>query len=739
MKTYEIYIKGIVQGVGFRPFIYTLADSFDIKGEIYNHSNGVSITINCDDNVLQKFIQKVKLDKPPLSQIDSIDFKEIEAKEFREFTIIESEVQENTFTIMPPDISICKDCESELNDPSNKRYQYPFITCTNCGPRYTIIDKLPYDRVNTSMDDFPMCAECEKEYKDPKDRRYHAQPIGCFNCGPKLSLKTKDHEIVLPQEKIIDKAVEFLEDGKILAIKGVGGYHLVCDATNHKAVKELRARKSRPHKPFAVMLKDTKSAKALADISNVEQKYLSSMERPIVLLNKLQTTDLAISSAVAPDIGKIGLFLAYTPLHLLILQKLDRPIVATSANLSDEPLCTNFDQIQKLSNVWDYCLDHNRDIVNSCDDSVLTIVKDKPLFFRRARGYAPKAIKLPFKLEQNVLALGANQKSTIAIGFEDNVILSPHIGDLNTIGSVEYFKENIENLRRIYDFKEDLIVCDKHPNYESTKYAKSFENVQSIQHHEAHIQAVRLEYELEDEVLGIAFDGTGYGEDEKLWGGEFMLCDDSGHRRVLHFEYFKLLGGEKAVREPRRVALSLLFETYGKDALELDNETIKSFTKVELNTLYLSWQKGLNAPLTSSVGRIFDAVASLSGMIQSLSYEGQSGAMMESFYDESIKESYSYIIGESIDIKPMIKEILNDKDKVIIISKFINTLVKIIAEVSSEYEQKIVLSGGVFQNVVLLNQILDKISKKIYISHHLPPNDGAISLGQIIKGKNIEC
>ena len=738
MNTYEISIKGIVQGVGFRPFIYTLADSLNLNGEIFNHSSGVTIIINTTEDILEEFIQKIKSNKPPLSQIDTVGFEQIEDKEFKEFSIIESESKSNSFTIMPPDISICKDCESELNDPSNKRYQYPFITCTNCGPRYTIIDKLPYDRLNTSMTDFPMCDECKKEYKNPKDRRYHAQPIGCFNCGPTLSLWDKSEQLTVGKEQLIDRVVELLLEGNILAIKGVGGYHLVCDATNDKAVKELRLRKNRPHKPFAVMVKDMQTAKDIANISDVEEKYLISIERPIVLLNKLQIADLAISKAVAPDIGKIGLFLAYTPLHLLILQKLDRPIVATSANLSDEPLCTNSLQIQKLSNVWDYCLDHNRDIVNGCDDSVLAIVKDKPLFFRRARGYAPKAIKLPFKLDKNVLALGANQKSTIAIGFEDNVILSPHIGDLNTIGSVEYFKENIENLRRIYDFKEDIVVCDKHPNYESTKYAKDLQNVKSIQHHEAHIQAVRLEEGIKEQVLGISFDGTGFGEDGNLWGGEFMLCDDLGHERILHFEYFKLLGGEKAVREPRRAALSLLFEIYGKDALNLENETIKSFTKMELNTLYLSWQKGLNAPLTSSVGRIFDAVASLSNVIQTLSYEGQSGAMMESFYDENITELYSYEIGEVIDIKPMIKEMLQDSDKSTIISKFINTLVNIIAEVSDKYDKKIVLSGGVFQNVVLLNQILDKIDKKIFISHHLPPNDGAISLGQIIKGKNIE-
>ena len=733
MKTYQISIKGIVQGVGFRPFIYTLADSFNIKGEIFNHSSGVTITINAEQKILEDFIKKIKDEKPPLAQIDRIEYKEIEKRIFTEFSIIQSQSKVDSFTIMPPDISICKDCEKELRDPNNKRYAYPFITCTNCGPRYTIIEKLPYDRKNTSMKEFPMCEDCAKEYNDPKDRRYHAQPIGCFKCGPKLSLYDNQKNKI-DYDDIIDKAVNFLKDGKILAIKGVGGYHLVCDAKNDLALQTLRRRKLRPDKPFAVMVKDVKSAKELALISKKEEEYISSIERPIVLLQKNENTTL--SPLVAPDLNKIGLFLPYTPLHLLILDKLDRPIVATSANLSDEPLCTNLEEIMHLSYVWDFCIDHNRDIVNGCDDSVLAVVKDKPLFFRRARGYAPKAIKLPFKLSKKVLALGANQKSTVAIAFDDNAILSPHIGDLNTLGSVEYFSKNIENLKRIYDFKEDILVCDKHPNYESTKYAQKFENTVQIQHHEAHIQAVRLEQGIKEKVLGVAFDGTGYGDDGNLWGGEFLLCDDNGFERVAHFEYFKLLGGEKAVKEPRRVALSLLFDIYGEDALKLDNACINSFSRVELNTLYISWQKGLNAPLSSSVGRIFDAVASLSGVVQKLSYEGQSGAMLESFYDENIKECYPWELKNGIiDIKPMIKAILKEKNEKIIVSKFINTLVQIIQDVAKMYDFKVVLAGGVFQNVVLLNQIFGKISERLF-SNYIPPNDGAISLGQIIKGKN---
>jgi hydrogenase maturation protein HypF len=733
MKTYQIDIKGIVQGVGFRPFIYQLATTLEIFGEVYNHSQGVSIVINGSLEKVHLFIEKIHKNKPPLSQIDSIVFQEIVYKEFTNFNIVKTQYDEKQITIMPPDISICDDCVSELTNPQDKRYQYPFITCTNCGPRYTIIKHLPYDRKNTSMEKFMMCEKCQEEYSNPLDRRYHAQPIGCPNCGPKLVLRDNNGNSF--DEKIIDKSVKFLKDGKILAIKGVGGYHLVCDATNKDAVGLLRKRKNRLDKPFAVMVKNILKAKEIGEINSKEEAFLKSIERPIVLLKKSQQSSI-LSENVAPDIDKIGLFLPYTPIHYILLEKLDIPIVATSANLKDEPLCIDSDSIDKLSNVWDYCLDHDREIINGCDDSVLAVVNGKSLFFRRARGYAPKAIKLPFKLDKNILSVGANQKSTIAIGFEDNIILSPHIGDLNTIGSIEYFKQNIENLQRIYDFQPQVVVHDMHPHYESTKYVQNLETKSvDIQHHYAHILAVCLEKNIQEEVLGIAFDGTGLGDDGNLWGGEFLKCDMDNYERVAHIKYFKLLGGEKAIKEPRRVALSLLFEIYGKDAIDLEHPTIESFTKSELNSLFIAWEKNLNAPLSSSMGRLFDAVASLSDVIHVMSYEGQSGAMMESFYDKNIKDSYGFQINnDEIDIIPMIKEILHETDKSVIVSKFFNTIVSIIQTIHKNCNIPIVLGGGVFQNIVLLQLILDKIPQAIY-SNDVPPNDGAISLGQIIKGK----
>jgi hydrogenase maturation protein HypF len=737
-ETYAIRIKGIVQGVGFRPFIYSLATKHFLKGTVHNDSNGVMINLTCSKEVLNNFLDDIKANRPDLSQIDSIEYTQVEHKEFEKFDIIETKDIKGHFTVMPPDISICGDCRKELEDPDNRRYKYPFITCTNCGPRYTIINRLPYDRVNTSMDIFPMCKECEKEYKDPNNRRYHAQPVGCFNCGPKLELLSRERVLDLSQSKIVEKTAELINKGGIVAIKGVGGYHLVCDASNYEAVEKLRLRKRRPHKPFAIMVKDIASAKDLACINEMEEELLSSKQRPVVLLQKSAHADKNTASNTAPGIDKIGLFLPYTPLHELILKGCGRPLVATSANISDEPLCTNFDELKRLDDVWDYVLDHNRPIVNGCDDSVVAVVNDQTLFFRRARGYAPKAVKLPFKLSRNILSLGANQKSTVAIGFEDNVILSPHIGDLNSIQSVEYFKQNIKNLERIYDFKPDIIICDKHPFYESTKFAKQFKEklkVVDIQHHYAHITAVMLEKRIDQKVLGVAFDGTGYGDDGNLWGGEFFICDFDSYERIAHIDYFKLLGGEKAIKEPRRVALSLLFDIYGNDAVKIDHPVIKSFTDFELVSLYTAWEKGLNSPLSSSMGRVFDAVASLTDVIHTISYEGQSGAMLESFYDGNIKEYYPFEIKEKIiDIKPVIKALLEEENKIIAVSKFFNTVVKIIETIALKSNLKVVLAGGVFQNKVLLKLILDKIPESTF-SNELPPNDGAISLGQIIKGR----
>ena len=738
MQTYKILIKGIVQGVGFRPFVFQLASKQGLVGEVLNSSLGVEITINATKEQLNIFLKKLKSQAPALAQIDSIEVKKIAFKNFSGFKIVQTKENSLKIALLPPDISICKKCEKELFDKNNRRYLYPFITCTNCGVRYSIIEKLPYDRKNTSMRFFKMCEKCKKEYNNPLDRRYHAQPIGCWECGPTLELIIKNEESRVNGLEAIEKTVELLKDGAILAIKGVGGYHLVCDATNEEAIKKLRKRKKRPSKPFAVMVKDIKTAKELAIVSKKEEELLTSKERPIVLCISKKSQRVALD-LIAPNISKIGLFLPYTPLHLLILKKLNRPIVATSANISDEPICTDIESLEKLQNVYDAILEHNRKIVNGCDDSVVAVVKNKIITIRRARGFTPISIKLPFNIEQNTLATGANQKSTIAIAFENEAILSPHIGDLNTISSIEYYKKNINTFFRIYDFKPKVIAHDLHPNYESTKIAKEFKGVKlkGVQHHFAHILSVMAEHSIKNKVLGVAFDGTGFGSDGKLWGGEFLICDYKGFTRVAHFKYFKLLGGEKAIKEPRRIALSLLFECFGKEALDLNLPTIKAFSQSELKALFIAWQKGLNAPLSSSAGRLFDAAASLIGINQVISYEGESGLMLEELYDKNIKETYPFKIKDGIiDFCPLIKEMIKENDKNKAVSKFFNTLIEIIAAIYKNYSNlPLVASGGVFQNRVLLELLLERFPN-IYLPSKIPPNDGGIALGQIAFNNN---
>ncbi len=727
MQTYKIIIKGTVQGVGFRPFIYQLATRFKLNGTVLNGTQGVEIVVNASNDKLDLFIDTIKKELPPLASIDTLDVERIASKKFNNFQIIQTNNRGEKTVNIPPDISICKACEEELFEPQNRRYGYPFITCTHCGVRYSIIYDLPYDRVNTSMKFFKMCKACEEEYKNPLDRRYHAQPIGCWDCGVSLELVGRN----VPIPTIVDEAVELIKQGNILAIKGVGGYHLVCDATNEEAVLKLRERKQRPTKPLAVMVKDMQMAREWGEINADEEKLLTSIERPIVIVGKRTFRP----TGIAPNLSRIGLFLPYTPLHLLLLTKLNRPLVASSANITDEPLATNRESIENLSNVYDFLLDHNREIVNGCDDSVAMVVNGQTIILRRARGYAPARIELPFTLEKKVLAVGANQKNTVAIGFNKQVILSPHIGDLDGIESVEYFRENIENLKRIYGFEPQVVIHDKHLNYESTKYAKRCygnRTLGEVQHHYAHILGVMAEKKITEKVLGIAFDGTGYGDDGNLWGGEFMVCDYEGYKRVAYINYFKLLGGAKAIKEPKRVALSLLFDVYKDEVLNLENATTKAFTPNELKTQYLMWQKALNAPLSSSVGRLFDAVASLTGICQVMSFEGESGMRMEELYDASISSFYDFRFKDGvIDILPMIKAINEEESVVMAVSKFFNTLVEMIDSIYKLYNLPLVLSGGVFQNRVLLGLVLERIPSAI-IGNKIPPNDGGIALGQIV-------
>ncbi|RXJ68181.1 carbamoyltransferase HypF [Halarcobacter ebronensis] len=735
MDALYIEVKGIVQGVGFRPFVYTLALKNKLFGWVNNDDKGVNIHLEGNSLNIKNFLDELEKNPPPLAKIDSINTKNIKIKNYNSFEITKSETTSNKSTIISPDMAICQDCINDIKNENNFRYNYALTNCTNCGPRYTIIKTVPYDRVNTSMSKFEMCDDCKKEYEDPTNRRYHAQPVSCQKCGPQITLFDKQNQILATELEAIKEITSKINSGQIVAIKGMGGFHLICDATNEKILKELRKRKNRPSKPFAVMFKDIQQVKEFAEISIKEEEIILSKEKPITLVKSKKNL---LSFEVAPHIDRVGCFIPYTPLHIILFNYLDNPIVATSANLSDEPIIRSKDELlKKLGNVVDFVLDFDREIINACDDSVVQVVNDELMVLRDARGYAPTSLKLDKKVDKKILALGANQKSTIALAFEDNLVLSPHIGDLNSLRSMEYFQRTIKTFESFYDFRPELIVCDKHPNYESVKWALNQDiEVVQIQHHYAHVLSTMAEYKLDEEVLAFSFDGTGFGDDGNIWGGEVFLANRKSYKRVNHFNYFRLLGGEKSIKEPKRVALSLLFETFSlEEILELKIPTVEAFFQNEIKLMHTIWQKALNAPLTSSLGRVFDAIASFANIVQTQSYEGETGLQIEMAYKNEIKESYSYELKNGvISLEKAIKQIVKDNNKELICSKFINMLVEIVLDISKSYDLPIILTGGVFQNRTLLELITKKLEenkRRYYYSKRVPLNDGGISIGQI--------
>lgn len=742
MKSVSIQIKGIVQGVGFRPYVFNLAHKYDIKGWVNNDEKGVNILLYAKEENIQNFINELKINPPKLAKIDSIEIEKItNIKEYKSFEIIESTSSNNKSTIVSPDMSICDDCINEINDNSNFRFNYALTNCINCGPRYSIIKTVPYDRCNTSMADFILCDKCEEEYKNPSNRRYHAQPVACEKCGPSLKLYNQNSINIYNNIEAIKETANLIDKGYIFAIKGLGGFHLVCDATNDETIKRLRNLKCRPNKPYAILFKDIKSIKYYTLLTSKEEEVLNSKEKPIVLVDVSKNS--LLSPYINPNVEKLGCFISYTPLQNLLFRYLKNPIIATSANLKDEPIIRTKEEIfEKLGNIVDFVLDYNREIVNACDDSVIQIVEDNIIKLRNARGYAPTSIKVKKAINKKVLSLGANQKSTITLAFENNLISSPHIGDLSTIDSVEYFERTIETFKNFYDFKPEILVCDKHPNYESTKYALKMKEkepnieIVQVQHHYAHILSVMAENGLENDVLGFAFDGTGYGDDGNIWGGEVFIANRKEYKRIKHIKYFRLLGGEKAIKEPKRVALSLLFDNFSLDEiLLLDNPVVKAFEQNEIKMLYTMWEKGLNAPLTSSIGRLFDAISSFANILHVQTYEGETGLQIEQNYDKCITDTYTYTIkNEEIDLSCMIKEIVKDSDKKLICSKFINTIVEIILDISNMYKDyPVVVSGGVFQNKTILSLLIKRfkqVDKVLYFNKEVPSNDGGISFGQ---------
>jgi len=733
MKRYRYNINGIVQGVGMRPYIYNLALKLKLKGEVYNYSGGVVLELQGLFDTLKLFEKEFFKYLPPLANIDIFKKENIKLKDEDSFTILESQVSYDTQTSICGDTKICEKCLEDIE--KNPRYQNYFHTsCPSCGPRYSIVKKLPYDRACSSMDRFKLCVKCQDEYNDPKNRRYHTQAICCKECGPSLVLSEKDKVFNYKDKQIVEKTATFIKDGKIGAIKGLGGFHIVCDATNTQAIDRLRVYKNRPSKPFAMMCKDISEVKSIANLNKKEEQLLLSKESPIVLLDKLERGYLQLSDSIAKDICKIGCFLPYTALHHLLFRYLENPIVATSANISSEPIITTKSELLGKLPFLDFIVDYDREIINSVDDSIVQVVDGDIQTLRASRGFTPMVLKLKEKTDKKILALGGQSKATFSLIFDDNIIVSPYLGDMASLKAIEHYTNTLNSFISLYNFTPDTIVCDKHENYETTKIAKKMvsenKNIKliQIQHHLSHLYSVKAEHILKDKnYTAFIFDGTGVGDDGKLWGGEVFVDE----KRKYYFKPIKLLGADKAIKEPRRVALSLLFDNYSlKQIVDIDLDFLKTFKKDEIKLLYNIYKKSINTPLSSSVGRLFDAVASLSGILHYQTYEGEAGLLLENYYDTNFNKRFDYTITNGlIDIKFD----FFSKD---IVSLFFNTLVDIVLNISKIENRDVILSGGVFQNKTLLSKILRNLKNnniESYTNQTTLPNDSGISIGQAYK------
>ncbi len=757
LTRYLIDISGIVQGVGFRPFVYKFACLCGIRGWVNNVSGGVHIDAEGTDADLQLFVRRLKEEAPKLSFIDSLQIRGAEPVGYLNFEIRGSSSESAGTAYISPDICVCEDCLREMNDPNSRRYRYPFINCTNCGPRFTITAGIPYDRVNTTMRSFPMCEDCAEEYHDPTDRRFHAQPVACDKCGPSLSLLDSEGKQIA-EGREIKKTIELLKEGKIVAVKGLGGVHLACDAKNNEAVTALRKRKNRDGKPFALMAKDIETVLKYCFVSDKESEILRKENRPIVLLTRRSVIDLA-ANVISPDNDKLGIMLPYTPLHHLLFAEGLELLVMTSGNRSGEPIYyKDEDALRGLSGIADYYLSNNREIYIRTDDSVTEVFRDKEYIIRRSRGYVPFPIDISFVLGKqetekdripSVLACGGELKNTFCITKGSKAFISHHIGDLENIETLTSFESGIEHFERIFSVKPEVVAFDKHPDYLSTKYAESIpaESRIKIQHHHAHIAACMAENGVAGSVIGVVFDGTGYGDDGCVWGGEFFTGDFSGFERRAHFKYVPLPGGDTGIREPWRMAVSYLIKTFGEDFAGPKLPFLDNINAQRIDVVTQQMLKGINSPDTSSVGRLFDAVSALIGLCSVIEYEGQAAIRLEKCADTAGENSYGYALEhvESaylIDVRKMIsaiaEDVLNGRGASYISGVFHRTLAHIVLEVCQKLREEtglnqVVLSGGVFQNRLLLGLALDLLENdgfRVYIHSRVPTNDGGLSLGQ---------
>ncbi len=741
-KTYRIRVKGLVQGVGFRPFIYRTAVKMNVSGTVENRNDGVVILCNLNPKTINSFIENIKNTAPPASHIQDITFEETSHTEFDSFSIVKSTSVSDSVTDVSPDIAVCDDCLDDMKKQPN-RIDYPFINCTNCGPRYTIIEDLPYDREKTSMKVFQMCSDCHNEYSNIMDRRFHAQPVACEICGPKYTLHINNTEISDNQQII--KAIAFmLEEGKIIAVKGMGGFFIACDAMNEETVSKLRTLKNREAKPFALMFRDLQTLREYAHVNQEEEKSLLSLKRPIVLLNQKK------SAAPSVNVGfdTIGAMLPYMPLHYLLFEKTQlKAIVLTSGNISEEPIVIdNTLAVSIFKNMTDAVLTYNRKIHNRTDDSVVKVMSNKERVFRRSRGYAPVPVNTKLSVD-GILATGAELVNCFCIGKGNQAIMSQHIGDLKNLETFEFFAESVENHKKLFRFEPQLVVADMHPDYFSTRYALE-QNlpVIRVQHHHAHIASCMAEHGLEEKVIGVAMDGTGYGDDGNIWGGEFLICDYKNYKRISHFDYLPLPGGDMVTHQPWRTAVSMLKKVYGNDLVNMNLPFLKNIDSQHVQMILSAIDGNVNSPLSSGAGRVFDAVSAMINLCHVSRFHAEAPMRLEAAIAKDEKGVYVFQTGEIVKfdnmVKQIVSEILNKVDAGIIAARFHNTIVAVIVETVENIStqtglKKVVLSGGSFQNKFITEKVENILQQKgmdVFSHEKIPANDGGLALGQLLIG-----
>lgn len=757
----RIEVHGAVQGVGFRPFVYRLAGDLRLAGWVINDTQGVFIEVEGPAVDLARFDARLRSEPPPLALIRSVETAWLAPAGYDRFEIRHSQAGGAKTVLVLPDVGTCADCRAEVFDPADRRRDYPFTNCTNCGPRFTIITALPYDRPNTTMQGFTMCPACRAEYENPADRRFHAQPNACPTCGPHLALWSPAGEVLVGGDDaaVIERAADTLRAGLILAVKGLGGFHLMVDARQAAAVARLRERKRRPAKPLALMARDLAQVQRLCVVSPEAAAALTAPEAPIVLLPR--RTDAPAAENVAPGNPTLGVMLAYTPLHQLLLDQIGFPVVATSGNLSDEPICTDeLEAVERLGHVADLFLVHNRPITRHADDSIVWVVAGDTRLMRRARGYAPLPVFAPDPLP-TVLGVGAHLKNAVALSVDRQVFISQHIGDLETAEAMAAFERVIADLTRLYEATPVAIAHDMHPDYLSTRWAEARASngdgarvrLVPVQHHHAHLAACLADNGTLGPALGVTWDGTGYGPDGTVWGGEFLLGDATGFRRVAHLRPFRLPGGEAAIHEPRRVALALLWELFGADALERDDlAPVRSFSAAERRLLARMLRREVNSPLTTSAGRLFDGVAALVGLPQRVSYEGEAAMALEFVADGTVDDAYPLPLlaapddgtgaagAACLDWEPLVRQLLDDVGRAVpagvVAARFHNALVEALVTTARQVgEARVALSGGCFQNRWLVERAADRLREsgfEVLLHRQTPPNDGCISLGQVM-------